>query len=199
MDDFAEELERIQQVLVSRFKDYGRLYVVTKEILTVDEIDGEQKKVPPHRVGVIEDPHYSNGRFRTLFALNEPCRTGVSLVSRQRYKILGEGEITPKQREAARGIEDHLDMRVYNDDKDERSLPELCPHELRPYEGHPLVIGHKSGIFDGTVALRNWGAGIYIEIESPEGPKVFGVGGFIGGTVYIHGNLYRLTERKRRR
>ncbi|MBI4163937.1 MAG: hypothetical protein HY512_03675 [Candidatus Aenigmarchaeota archaeon] len=87
-------------------------------------------------------------------------------------------------------------MRVYPENKDEREPPEIRPHELRPFEGQPMIIGHKSGLYSGTVAIRPWGSWVYIQIETEGNSKLFGVGNFIGGTLYIHGVLYRLTEKK---
>jgi len=194
-----DEIQRIQKVLVRQFRQYGRLYLRTREILTVDGIEtlGE-RKIPSHRMAVIEDPDFSPENFKALFALQEPYRARVSLLGRQRYSVLGEGEISERERTRVREVENYLKMRVYPKNKDDREPPEICPHELRPFEDHLIVIGHKSGIYSGTVALRSWGAGIYIQIETEGEHKIFGVGNFIGGTVYIHGVLYRLTERKAR-
>ena len=72
-------------------------------------------------------------------------------------------------------------MRVYDPSEDERVLPDIYPHEFRSYEGHPIIIYHKTGIFSGVVAVRPFGAGLYIQIESDSGPKIFGLGNFIGG------------------
>ncbi|MBI4163938.1 MAG: hypothetical protein HY512_03680 [Candidatus Aenigmarchaeota archaeon] len=76
-----DEIQRLQKVLVRQFRQYGRLYVRTRETLTVDgiEIPGE-RKISPYKMGVMEDPDFSPGNFKTLFDLKDPYRARVSLL-----------------------------------------------------------------------------------------------------------------------
>ncbi len=192
-----QTVKGIQRLITRRFRELGRLYVVTSEILTVTGIENfEQRKIPPHRLGVMEDPHSADGDFRTLFVLNEPYRCFVSLISRGNYKIFGEGDLSQKQRDKIAEVEHDLNIRIFDKHEDDRTLSEIFPHEFRPYEGHPIIIYHKSGIFSGVVAVRPFGAGLYIQIERDNATKIFGLGNFIGGSVLIHDTIYRLTEHR---
>ena len=190
-----DPLIRFQKLVTRRFRELGRLYIRVEEPIYADGLEKEEKReVRKPSIGVVENPEQGEGMLRALFSFDEPYRAAVSLRDREKYRLLGEGEITERERTRARAVESNLNMRVYDPDEDKRHLPEIFPHQAAKYEGHPVILWHKRGVFEGTIVRRPFGSYDFIEIPSAEGPKVFGLGNFIGGTIMIDEVIFRLTE-----